>query len=115
MLRSLVDWVVIIAALVAAASWTWATILGVGMAAVFLQSMAMILAACMSLTRPGLTASEVCTAALGVLMVATPLLFGFADVQPAAWTAWIVGAVVAVMGVIGTALSRTYQRRPVAR
>jgi fumarate reductase subunit D len=121
MIRKSVDWVVIVAALVASTGWMWSTdfgenmqSIGLGMAGMIVLSTALILSACMALTRPALTIAEVCTTAGGLLMIALPHLLFFAHVPEAAWMAYGVGAVVTVMGLLGILLSRAEKRRPMA-
>jgi hypothetical protein len=121
LIRKLVDWVVIVAALVATAGWMWSTdfgenmqSIGLGMAAMLVLATALILSACMGLTRPALTIVEVCTTAGGLLMIALPHVFAFDHVPAATWTAYAVGAVVTVMGLLGIMLSRAEKRRTTA-
>ncbi|GAA3722427.1 hypothetical protein HDA32_000857 [Spinactinospora alkalitolerans] len=107
------DWGVVVAGVAAAVSWIWHGMLGIGAASMVLLGVLMVLTAVMSITRPGLITTEAVTLVLGVLMFLTPWLFGFADTAPAAWTGWVVGAVVVVMGLIGLPLSNAVHRRAV--
>ncbi|RCV50528.1 SPW repeat protein [Marinitenerispora sediminis] len=107
------DWVALVAGVVAMISWLWHGMLGYGMAAMFLLGILTVLAAVMSITRPGLIATEAATLVLGVLMFVTPWVLGFAGNPAAAWTAWIVGLVIAVMGAIGLPMSNVTHRRTI--
>ena len=95
------DWAAVAAGLAACVSWLWHGMLGTPMAALFLLGMLTLFAAVMSLTRPGLIATEAVVLVAGVLMFCTPWAFGFADDPAAAWTAWLLGAAIAVLGVVG--------------
>ncbi|QVQ54025.1 hypothetical protein J4H86_10160 [Spiractinospora alimapuensis] len=122
MLRKLVEWVAIVAALVATCSWMWTADfgealggmpLGVGTAAVLFVASTIILASCMALTRPGLTIAPLSNVLLGLILIAIPSVFGYSNVS-AILTEWVTGAIVVLMGLAGAALSRAEQRRPVA-
>ncbi|TDQ54729.1 SPW repeat protein [Actinorugispora endophytica] len=107
------DWVALAAGVGAAVSWIWHGMFGVGMVAMFLLGLAVMLTAVMSVTRPGMIAGEAVMLALGTLMFCAPWLLGFADRPAAAWTAWVLGALVAAMGAVGLPLSGGAHRRPV--
>lgn len=122
MLRKSVEWVAIVAALVATCSWMWTADfgeglggmpLGVGTTAVLFVSMTIVLASCMALTRPTLTIASLSNVPLGLILIAIPSVFGYTN-EAAILTEWIVGAIVVLMGLAGAALSRSEQRRPVA-
>lgn len=122
MLRKLVEWVAIVAALVATCSWMWTADfgealggmpLGVGTTAVLFVSTTIILASCMALTRPGLTIASLANVPLGLFLIAIPSIFGYTDAA-VVLTEWVVGVVVVLMGLAGAVLSRAEQRRPVA-
>ena len=95
------DWVALAAGLAAAlsplvtdtttsATWTM-VVLGVLIIAASVYSLAM----------PGDVISEGSHAVLGALLVISPWVMGFADMEGLAWTAWIAGAVTLVVGALG--------------
>lgn len=59
-----------------------------------------VAASAFSLYRPGDVISEGSHAVLGVLLVISPWVMGFADMQGLAWTAWIAGAVTLIVGAL---------------
>lgn len=73
-----------------AATWTM-VVLGVVTAAIALWSLAM----------PNDRISEYSLVLMGVLLIASPWVMGFANIDEMALTAWIAGAVTAVSGVLG--------------
>lgn len=95
------DWVALAAGFVAGISWIWHGLFGLGMVVLFLIGVATVFTAVISVTRPGLIAGELILTGLGTLLFLTPWLLGFAGEPAAAWTAWILGAVIAAMGVVG--------------
>ncbi|GAB3207808.1 SPW repeat domain-containing protein [Marinactinospora thermotolerans] len=107
------DWVSLVAGLAAAVSWLWHGMTGVGTAAMFVIGVLVVLASVMSITRPGVIATEGATLLLGALLFITPWGLGFTDVPAAAWTAWLAGAVIAVVGLVGLPLSTTAHHRAI--
>jgi hypothetical protein len=73
-----------------AATWTM-VVLGVLTAAIALWSLAM----------PNDRISEYSLVLMGVLLIVSPWVMGFANIDEMALTAWIAGAVTAVSGVLG--------------
>lgn len=108
------DWVILAAGVVPAVGWAWHGMIGLGMAAMLLLGMGIVLAACMAITRPGLVFAEVCVLVLAVLMVLSPMGFGFADDAGAAWTAWGSGAVAGLLSLLCLPLSYRENRRVLA-
>ncbi|WP_236700534.1 SPW repeat protein [Allosalinactinospora lopnorensis] len=109
------DWVAIVAGVAAAISWIWTGMLGIGMATLLILGVLTVLAAVISITRPGLIATEAVIFVLGVLMFISPWVLAFTGTMAAAWTAWIAGAVIAVMGLVGMPLANTVHRRAAPR
>ncbi len=109
------DWVVVVAGAASAVSWVWHGMVGVGMAVLLILGVLSVLAAVISITRPGLIATEVVTLALGVLLFLSPWLLAFIGTMAAAWTAWTAGAVIAVMGIVSLPLANTGHRGAVTR
>lgn len=104
------DWVAMAAGIGAAVSWAWHGMLGLGMVLMFLSGVLTVFAAMLSTTRPGMRQSEAAVLGLGLLMCCLPWLVGFTGVPAAAWTAWGLGGVIAVMGGIGLMRSGTAPR-----
>ena len=61
------------------------------------------------LARPDLLATEGLTAVMGVLFFIAPWVMGYADIRAMAWTSWIVGVVVAVIGLADLQMTRTHR------
>lgn len=59
-----------------------------------------VLASAYSLYSPGDVISEGAHAVLGLLLIISPWVMGFADMQGLAWTAWIAGAVTLAVGLL---------------
>jgi hypothetical protein len=57
----------------------------------------LVISSIVSLARPNVTATEWATTALGVLLFVAPWVVGYTGVTGAAWTSWLVGAVVVVV------------------
>ncbi|PDP86844.1 hypothetical protein CQJ94_14595 [Glycomyces fuscus] len=95
------DWAAILAGLALGMSWIWHGMYGFGGGAMFVLGLGVIMASVVSITRPGALSSETGVLAIGVLVFVLPWLLGFADLTAAAWTAWILGAVVALLGAFG--------------
>ena len=95
------DWVAFVAGAYAALSPIWTetstdatwtmVVLGVVTAAVSLWSLA----------KPDDRISEYALVLMGVLFIASPWVMGFDNLNNMALTAWIVGAVTAIAGVLG--------------
>ncbi|MBB6173264.1 apolipoprotein N-acyltransferase [Nocardiopsis mwathae] len=105
------DWVAVAAGVAAAVSWVWHGMVGAPMLALYLLGLFTLLAAVMAITRPGLIATEGIMVGLGVLMFLSPWLVGFTDVAAGAWTAWILGFVIAAIGVVDLPLATAAHRR----
>jgi hypothetical protein len=105
------DLALVVVGLALAVSYVWHGMLGVGGGAMLLFGVGAIVAAILSLTRPGAVSSEIGAAVLGVLTFVLPWAVGFTDEPVAAWTAWILGAVMAGMGVYGLVMARRARER----
>ncbi|WP_159940472.1 MULTISPECIES: SPW repeat protein [unclassified Nocardiopsis] len=105
------DWAAILVGLALGISFVWHGMQGFGAGAMFVLGLGAIMAAVVSLTRPGALASELGVLASGVLVFALPWLAGFTDTAAAAWTAWILGAALAALGAFGLAKAREARRR----
>jgi hypothetical protein len=109
------DWLAFVAGAYAALSpiWTETTrdatwtmvILGVVTAAIALWSLAM----------PADRISEYALVLMGVLFIASPWVIGFENLNDMALTAWIVGAVTALSGILGMPeVDERLHHRPIA-
>lgn len=105
------DWVAIAAGLVLGMSFVWHGMYGVSGGALFILGVGVIMAAVISLTRPGALSGEAAVLAIGVLVFAMPWLMGYTHLPLAAWTAWIMGAGIAALGAYGLAQARQARRR----
>ena len=105
------DWVAIAAGLALGLSFVWHGMYGFSGGALFVLGLGVIVAAVVSLTRPGALAGEVAAVAIGALVFAMPWLLGYTHLPPAAWTAWIIGGGIAVLGVYGLLQARRTRRR----
>lgn len=105
------DWVAIAAGLALGLSFVWHGMYGFSGGALFVLGLGVIMAAVVSLTRPGALAGEVAVLAIGVLVFAMPWLLGYTHLPLAAWTAWIIGGGIAVLGAYGLFQARRTRRR----
>ncbi len=103
------DWAAILAGLALGVSWIWHGMYGFGGGAMFVLGLGAIMASVVSITRPGALSSEAGVLAIGVLVFVMPWPLGFTDLTAAAWTAWILGAVMVLLGAFG--LFRASQAR----
>lgn len=104
------DWAAIAVGLALASSWTWHGMLGPEMGALLLLGVGAVFAATMSITRPGAVSTELFQTGIGLLVFLSPWLMGFTGIPPAAWTAWILGAVLALVGGFGVVLAGRARR-----
>ena len=73
-----------------------------------------VLAALWSLYRPGDVYSEGAHAVLGVLFIVAPWVMGFSGISAMAITAWVVGAVTLVAGLLALPESNRLHHEPLA-
>ena len=66
--------------------------------------------ALLELFRPDMMSIEGLTALLGACMIAAPWVMGFSGTRPMAWTAWVVGAVVLVVGAADLQVTRSHHK-----
>ena len=104
------DWVAVALGVAVGLSWIWHGMLGFSGGLFFVLGLGVVLAAMVSLTRPGLLASEVGVLAGGLLLFALPWMFGFTHVTGAATTAWIGGGAIAILGAAGLVMARAARR-----
>ncbi|WP_181188208.1 SPW repeat domain-containing protein [Actinopolyspora mortivallis] len=68
-----------------------------------------------SLAMPGSVASEYAHVVLGILLVLSPWMFGYAGSGGAAWTSWVVGVLAVVVGVAALPEASSAHRSRTAR
>ncbi|HJE58834.1 MAG TPA: SPW repeat protein [Nocardiopsis listeri] len=105
------DWGAIALGLVVGLSWIAHGMYGFSGGLFFILGLGVILAATMSLTRPGALTTEMGVIAGGVLLFALPWLLGFTHIPGAALTAWIGGGAILILGVYGLTKARAARRR----
>ncbi|WP_017603562.1 SPW repeat domain-containing protein [Nocardiopsis alkaliphila] len=105
------DWAAIALGLIVGLSWTVHGMYGFSGGMFFLLGLGVILGAVMSLTRPGALTGEMGVIAGGALLFVLPWLLGFTQILGAALTAWIGGAAIAALGVVGLLKARQTRRR----
>ena len=104
------DLIALIAGAYAALSPWWTTTTDrATMTMVVLGAVTAVLAL-IELFRPDTMSVEGLTALLGALMIASPWVMGFSDTRPMAWTAWIAGAIVLVVGAADLQLTRSHHK-----
>ncbi|MDA8369606.1 MAG: SPW repeat protein [Nocardiopsaceae bacterium] len=109
------DWAALAAGITVVISWIWHGMIGPPTAVMFLVGVGTAFSAVLSITRPGLIATEAVMFVLGVLLFVLPWLLEFTHEGAAAWTAWILGPVIAVLGVIGVPMAIAAHGRPATR
>lgn len=105
------DWAVIAAGLALGVSWTWHGLYGFSGGATFVLGLGVIVAAVISITRPGALTSELGILAIGVLVFAMPWLLSFTHNTAASWTEWIIGGCIALLGAFGVMRARQARKR----
>ncbi|MCQ9163208.1 MULTISPECIES: SPW repeat protein [unclassified Arthrobacter] len=87
------DWVTLGAGVVAAFAAFSSMSSVAGASALMVLGAAMVIAALISLAMPDLVVMEYVKVALGLLMIVSPWMFGFAAVSGTATTAWTLGLI----------------------
>ncbi|KOX12094.1 SPW repeat protein [Nocardiopsis sp. NRRL B-16309] len=105
------DLALVAVGLALALSYLWHGMLGFGGGSMLVLGVAAIVAAILSLTRPGAVSSEIAAIAIGTLAFVLPWAVGFTQEPVAAWTAWILGAIIAGVGVYGLVMAVKARRR----
>ena len=104
------DMALVVVGLALALSYVWHGMLGVGGGAMLVLGVAAIVAAILSLTRPGAVSCEFAAVVIGVLAFVLPWTVGFTNEPLAAWSAWILGALIAGVGVYGLVMATRSRR-----
>ncbi|MBO0874491.1 MAG: SPW repeat protein [Pseudonocardia sp.] len=95
------DWVVGVAGLYALLSPIWTTTGRTAMITLIVFGALLVLASLWSLAQPGAVSSEYVHAGLGVLLFISPWVLGyFTTYLAASWTAWVVGAIGVILGLL---------------
>ena len=105
------DWAAVVLGLAVGFSWIWHGMLGFSGGVFFILGLVAILAAGVSLTRPGAVSSEAGVFAAGALIFALPWLLGFTHVFEAALSAWVGGGAIALLGLVGLAMANQARKR----
>ena len=108
------DLVALIAGAYAALSPLWTTTTDRATTTMVVLGVITAALALIELVRPDMLSVEGLTALMGALMIAAPWVMGFSGTRPMAWTAWIAGAVVLVVGAADLQVTRSHHRGTMA-
>jgi hypothetical protein len=104
------DAVPLIAGVYAALSPMWTTTTSRATTTMVVLGIITALAAIAELVRPDIMSLEGLTVLLGVAFIVAPWVMGFSGTRPMAWTAWIIGAAVFLVGVADLQVTRMHHR-----
>jgi hypothetical protein len=108
------DFIVLIAGAYALLSPIWTTTEDRATTTMIVLGAVTVVLAVIELVRPDMLSIEGLTALMGGLFIVSPWVMGFSDTAPMAWTAWVVGAVTLVVGVLDLQVTRTHHREGMA-
>lgn len=95
------DWVAVVAGLAVALSALFVAPIGASVAMMVTLGVLLVISGLVNLASPGLVAMEYVQGVLGVLLIISPWIGGFADTTAtAAWMSWIGGAVVVIVAAL---------------
>ena len=94
------DWVALVAGAYAILSPIWTTTVAAATGTLILLGIIIALAALASLAEPDAVLLQPLMAAVGAVVFVSPWVMGFASTMGIAWTAWIVGVVTFVTGLL---------------
>jgi hypothetical protein len=96
------DWVAIAAGLAVALSTMFVPAMGASVAIMVTLGALLVVSGLVNLAMPGLVAMEYVQGALGVLLIISPWVGGYADPMTfgAAWMSWICGAIAVVVAAL---------------
>jgi SPW repeat len=96
------DWVAIAAGLAVAVSTMFVPAMGASAAIMVTLGVLLVISGLVNLAMPGLVAMEYVQGALGVLLIISPWVGGYADAMTfgGAWMSWICGAVAVVVAAL---------------
>lgn len=104
------DWVTLLAGVFLALSPIWVDVSTGGAWAMVIIGAAIGVLALIALALPGAVVDEWAAAAGGVVAFVAPWLFSYSEQNGAAWTSWIVGAVVVVFALTAVSASLEIHR-----
>ncbi len=96
------DWVAIAAGLAVALSTMFLAPMGASVAIMVTLGVLLVISGVVNLAFPGMVAMEYVQGALGVLLIISPWVGGYADTMTfgAAWMSWICGAIAVVVAAL---------------
>lgn len=96
------DWVAVAVGLVVAISAMFLPTMGASVAIMVTLGILLIVSGLVNLARPGLVAMEYVQGVLGLLLIISPWVGGYADAMTfgPAWMSWIGGAVVVIVAAL---------------
>lgn len=92
------DWVALLAGAYLALATIWVGTDDAAMSAMIVLGALLVVASVWSLAMPASMSGESAHVVLGVVAFVAPWVLGFADLDGAAWTSWIVGVVAVAVG-----------------
>jgi hypothetical protein len=92
------DWAALVAGGYAVLCPIWTDQTAASRATVMVMGVLLVLASLWSLAQPGAMSSEYVHAALGALLFIAPWALSYSAMMGASWTSWVVGVLVAVLG-----------------
>lgn len=107
------DWAVVAVGLYVALSVLWTTQAGTSMPILITLGVLLAAAGVWSLAMPGLVTMEWIHVAIGVLLVISPWVGGYATQTGVAWTSWVAGALAIVVGALAIQPARQAHRSPI--
>ncbi|HEV8163478.1 MAG TPA: SPW repeat protein [Actinomycetota bacterium] len=109
------DWATLIAGLFAALSPIWVSATGErdGFWALIVLGVLLAIAALVSLSMPGVVATEWLTVLFGVLLFVAPWVLTYTERVGASWTSWVVGAIAIILGASAIPASNRVHRQAI--
>ena len=108
------DLVALVAGAYAALSPLWTTTTDRATTTMVVLGVITAVLALVELVRPDMMSVEGLTALMGALMIAAPWVMSFSGTRPMAWTAWIAGAAVLLVGAADLQVTRSHHRGTMA-
>lgn len=105
------DWAALVAGLFALASPLWATSTSNATTAMIVLGIVTVIVSLWSLAQPGAVIPDGLVALIGVLFFIAPWVLGFQNLAAMAWTAWVVGVVTFLAGLLALPESRKVHSR----
>ena len=108
------DYLALIAGAYAALSPWWTTTTDRATITMIVLGAITAVLALVEIVRPDMMSLEGLTALMGALMIVAPWVMGFSGTKPISRTAWVVGAVVLLVGAADLQLTRSHHRGTMA-